>query len=78
MTKADIINRVSEELGIDRRTVGLVIESFMKCVKDALGREKCIPARIRDLFFEEKGGKEGTEYPTAHNHMHPGSQGPSF
>ena len=38
MTKADIINRVSEELGIDRRTVGLVIESFMKCVKDALGR----------------------------------------
>ena len=39
MTKADIINRVSEELGIDRRTVGLVIESFMKCVKDALGRE---------------------------------------
>ena len=33
MTKADIINRVSEELGIDRRTVGLVIESFMKCVK---------------------------------------------
>lgn len=78
MTKADIINRVSEELGIDRRTVGLVIESFMKCVKDALGRENCIPARIRDLFFEEKGGKEGTEYPTAHNHMHPGSQGPSF
>ena len=74
MTKADIINRVSEELGIDRRTVGLVIESFMKCVKDALGR-----IRVRaKAHFEEKGGKEGTEYPTAHNHMHPGSQGPSF
>ena len=42
MTKADIINRVSEELGIDRRTVGLVIESFMKCVKDALGRERIV------------------------------------
>ena len=39
MTKADIINRVSEELGIDRRTVGLVIESFMKCVKDSAERE---------------------------------------
>lgn len=79
MTKADIINRVSEELGIDRRTVGLVIESFMKCVKDALGRERSVFLRgIRDLFFEEKGGKEGTEYPTAHNHMHPGSQDPSF
>ena len=52
MTKADIINRVSEELGIDRRTVGLVIESFHEmregCTRQ---REKCIPARIRDLFF---------------------------
>ena len=73
MTKADIINRVSEELGIDRRTVGLVMREG--CTRQ---RENCIPARIRDLFFEEKGGKEGTEYPTAHNHMHPGSQGPSF
>ena len=78
MTKADIINRVSEELGIDRRTVGLVIESFMKCVKDALGRERIVFLRVRHIFFKEKGCKEGTEYPTAHNHTHPGSQGPSF
>ena len=39
MTKADIINRVSEELGIDRRTVGLVIESFMKCVASRASEE---------------------------------------
>ena len=79
MTKADIINRVSEELGIDRRTVGLVIESFMKCVKDALGRERIVFLRGFGTFsLKKKGGKEGTEYPTAHNHMHPGSQGPSF
>ena len=42
MTQADIIKPLSEELGIDRRTVGLVIESFMKCVKDALGRERSV------------------------------------
>ena len=65
MTKADIINRVSEELGIDRRTVGLVIESFMKCVKDALGRERIVFLRGFGTFFEEKGGKEGTRIPDA-------------
>lgn len=79
MTKADIINRVSEELGIDRQDRWPGNREFHEmregCTRQ---REKCIPARIRDLFFEEKGGKEGTEYPTAHNHMHPGSQGPSF
>lgn len=40
MTEADIINRISEEQGIDRKTVALVIEGFMKCVKDALGRRR--------------------------------------
>lgn len=42
MTKADIINRISKEQGIDRQTVTLVIEGFMKCVKDTLGREKSV------------------------------------
>ena len=54
MTKADIINRVSEELGIDRRTVGLVIESFMKCVKDALGRERIVFLRGFGTFSLKK------------------------
>ena len=54
MTKADIINRVSEELGIDRRTVGLVIESFMKCVKDALGRERSVFLRGFGTFSLKK------------------------
>ena len=51
MTKADIINRVSEELGIDRRTVGLVIESF---VKDALGRERSVFLRGFGTFSLKK------------------------
>ena len=42
MTKADIINRISEEQGIDRKTVALVIECFMKCVKDTLGRGRSV------------------------------------
>lgn len=58
MTKADIINRVSEELGIDRRTVGLVIESFMKCEGCTRQRENCIPARIRDLSLKKRAAKK--------------------
>ena len=58
MTKADIINRVSEELGIDRRTVGLVIESFMKCVKDALGRERIVFLRGFGTFSLKKRRSE--------------------
>ena len=50
MTKADIINRISEEQGIDRKTVALVIEGFMKCVKDALGRRR-ISNSIPDSSF---------------------------
>lgn len=42
MTKADIIKRISEEQGIDQKTVALVIEGFMKCVKDALGRGRSV------------------------------------
>jgi hypothetical protein len=71
MTKADIIKRISEEQGIDQKTVALVIEGFMKCVKDALG--KCISTWVRHIFFKEKGCKEGTEYPAAHNDIYSGS-----
>ena len=50
MTKADIINRISKEQGIDRQTVTLVIEGFMKCVKDTLGREKSVFLREFGTF----------------------------
>ena len=54
MTKADIINRISEEQGIDRKTVALVIEGFMKCVKDALGRGRSVFLRGFGTFSLKK------------------------
>lgn len=54
MTKADIINKVSQELGIDRRTVALVIEGFMKCVKDALERDRSVFLRGFGTFSLKK------------------------
>ena len=78
MTKADIINRISEEQGIDRKTVALVIEGFMKCVKDALGRGRSVFLRGFGTFSLKKRAAKKAQNPTAYNHMHPDSQGSPF
>ena len=36
MTKADIINEITETTGLQKRDVAVVIESFMETVKDSL------------------------------------------
>ena len=36
MTKADIVNEISKETGIEKLTVQTVVESFMENVKDSL------------------------------------------
>lgn len=36
MTKAEIINRISKETGIDRATVRVVVEAFINDVKDTM------------------------------------------
>lgn len=33
MTKADIVEQISEETGVDKKTVLIVVESFMSTVK---------------------------------------------
>ncbi len=36
MTKADIINQIADNTGLQRKDVSVVIESFMETVKDSL------------------------------------------
>ena len=36
MTKADIINEITNNTGLQKRDVAAVIESFMECVKDSM------------------------------------------
>ncbi len=38
MTKADIVNEISKNSGIDKATVLESIEQFMNCVKDSLAK----------------------------------------
>ncbi|MCR4774249.1 MAG: integration host factor subunit beta [Prevotella sp.] len=40
MTKADIINEISDSTGIPRKDVSVVVESFMSTIKDSLLERK--------------------------------------
>lgn len=40
MTKKDIINGISNDSGIDRKTVALVIELFMRYIKISLAEKR--------------------------------------
>ena len=40
MTKADIVNEISKNTGIEKVTVQKTVEAFMETVKDSLVKEK--------------------------------------
>ena len=40
MTKADVINQITEATGLQRRDVAAVVESFMDTIKDSLLNQK--------------------------------------
>lgn len=40
MTKADVINKIMEATGLQKREVTVVVESFMETVKDSLLNDK--------------------------------------
>ena len=40
MTKADIINKISVDTGIQKKDVAVVVESFMETIKDSLLKNK--------------------------------------
>ena len=38
MTKAEIVNEVAKQTGMDKTEIQKVIESFMECIKDSLAK----------------------------------------
>ena len=40
MTKADVINQITEATGLQRRDAAAVVESFMETIKDSLLNQK--------------------------------------
>lgn len=45
MTKADIVNKISENTGVDKTAVLSTVEAFMKVVKDSLAKEENVYLR---------------------------------
>lgn len=54
MTKADIVNEISKDTGIEKITVQKTVEAFMEVVKDSLTKEKNVYLRGFGSFIVKK------------------------
>jgi DNA-binding protein HU-beta len=54
MTKADIVNEISKNTGIEKITVQKTVEAFMEVVKDSLAKEKNVYLRGFGSFIVKK------------------------
>ncbi|MBN1113405.1 MAG: integration host factor subunit beta [Bacteroidales bacterium] len=54
MTKADIVNEVSKNTGIEKVTVQRAVESFMESIKDSLMKDKNVYLRGFGSFIVKK------------------------
>ena len=54
MTKADIVNEIAKNTGIDKATVLKTVESFMDVVKDSLSKNENVYLRGFGSFIVKK------------------------
>ena len=54
MTKADIVNEISKNTGIEKVTVQKTVEAFMETVKDSLSNDKNVYLRGFGSFIVKK------------------------
>jgi len=54
MTKADIVNSISEKTGIDKATVLSTVEAFMATVKESLANDENVYLRGFGSFILKK------------------------
>lgn len=58
MTKADIVNEISKELGIEKNQVQKTVESFMEIIKKSLIAENNVYLRGFGSFIVKKRAKK--------------------
>ncbi len=54
MTKAEIVNLISQKTGIDKSTAMIVVEAFMDSVKESLAKEQSVYLRGFGSFIVKK------------------------
>ena len=75
MTKADIVNEITKNTGIDKVTVLTTLEAFMDTVKDSLSKEeKCVPAWFWKFCSEEKSSEDCSQHFKEHYNHYSGAQ----
>ncbi len=58
MTKADIVNEISKNTGIEKVTVQKTVEAFMESIKDSLVKDKNVYLRGFGSFITKKRAKK--------------------
>lgn len=58
MTKADIVNEISKNTGIEKVTAQKSIEAFMEIVKDSLAKDKNVYLRGFGSFIVKRRAKK--------------------
>ncbi|MCT4636920.1 MAG: integration host factor subunit beta [Bacteroidales bacterium] len=58
MTKADIVNEISKNTGIEKVTVQRTVEAFMESIKDSLTKDKNVYLRGFGSFIVKKRAKK--------------------
>lgn len=58
MTKADIVNEISKNTGIEKITVQKSVEAFMDAIKDSLSKDQNVYLRGFGSFIVKKRAKK--------------------
>lgn len=77
MTKADIVNEISQKTGIDKTTVLNTVEAFMASVKESLIKEENVYLRGFGSFILKKACAENcSQHLQEYDDYHSGTQYP--
>lgn len=63
MTKADLIDKISKECGVERKIVYVIVESFMHCIRQSLamkGRSVFLRG-FGTFFLKKRASKKGRD-----------------
>ena len=75
MTKADIVNEITKNTGIDKVTVLTTLEAFMDTVKDSLSKEENVYLRgFGSFVVKKRAQKDCSQHFKEHYNHYSGAQ----
>jgi DNA-binding protein HU-beta len=79
MTKADLVSEISEKTGIEKLTVQVTVEAFMKSIKTSLEKEKNVYLRgFGSFVVKQRAEKTGRNISKNTTIIIPAHNVPSF